>query len=343
MANPLITLLIGSAVMLLAAILFFPQKGLFARIKRTKRTSRRVLIEDALKHLYHCEYSGIGCTIESIAGKLSISEDETADLVAKLEDMEMLSSHQETLQLSDEGRLYALRIIRVHRLWEKYLADETGVDEREWHHSAEEFEHKLTPSDADALAAQIGNPVFDPHGDPIPSISGDIPEKKGKPLTDMQLGEFASIIHIEDEPDAIYQQLVAEGLYPGMQVRMLELSRERVRFTANGEECVLAPLFAKNITITKIEIEKPIKGKFKSLSSLKVGEKGIVLGVSKALRGQQRRRLMDLGIVPGTEISAEMQSLGGDPVAYRIKGASIALRKNQADRIYLVSEKSEMN
>jgi Fe2+ transport system protein FeoA len=47
---------------------------------------------------------------------------------------------------------------------------------------------------------------------------------------------------------------------------------------------------------------------------------------------------MDLGVVPGTEIEAEMKSIGGDPVAYRIRGASIALRKNQADKIYLINE-----
>jgi DtxR family Mn-dependent transcriptional regulator len=343
MTDPLITLLIGSGIILLAIVSFFPQKGLYSRLKRTKTLSRRVLIEDALKHLYHSEYSGIGCSIESVAGKLSISEDDAAELVAKLEDMGMLSSQQDTLQLSNEGRSYALRIIRVHRLWEKYLADETSVDELEWHHLAEEFEHKLSPSDADALAAQMGNPVFDPHGDPIPSTEGKLPEKKGMPLTGLKFGEFASIIHIEDEPDAIYQQLVAEGLYLGMQVRMLEESRERVRFTANGEECVLAPLFAKNITVAPIKFEKPIEGKFKNLSSLKIGESGVVLGISKALRGQQRRRLMDLGVVPGTEITAELRSVGGDPIVYRIKGASIALRKKQSDRIYLISEKNELN
>lgn len=343
MNDPLLTLLIGSGIILLAVISFFPRKGLFARIKHTKTLSKKVLIEDALKHLYHCEYGGIGCSIDSVAGKLSIPEDDAAELVAKLEEMGMISSQQNNLRLSSEGRSYALRIIRVHRLWEKYLADETSVDELEWHHSAEEFEHKLSPSDADELAAQIGNPVFDPHGDPIPSNKGDLPEKKGKPLTELKFGEFASIIHIEDEPDAIYQQLVAEGLYPGMQVRMLEESRERVRFTANGEECVLAPLFAKNITVAPIILEKPIEGKFRNLSSLKIGEKGIVLGISKALRGQQRRRLMDLGVVPGTEITAELQSTVGDPVVYSIKGASIALRKKQTDLIYLISEKTELN
>lgn len=341
MADPLVTLLIGSGVILLAVVSFFPQKGLVARLKRSKTISKRVLIEDALKHLYNCEYNGVGCTLISVAGKLAISEDEAAELITKLENMGMLSTHLETLQLSSEGRSYALRIIRVHRLWEKYLADETGVNELEWHHLAEEAEHKLTISDADALAAQIGNPVFDPHGDPIPSTEGNLPDKKGKPLTDLQFGEFASIIHIEDEPDAIYQQLVAEGLYTGMQVRMLESTKERIRFTANGEECLLAPLFAKNITVSPIKFEKTIEGKFKNLSSLKTGDKGVVLGISKALRGQQRRRLMDLGVVPGTEIVAEMKSASGDPTAYRIKGASIALRKNLADRIYLVTESED--
>lgn len=343
MFEPLLTLLIGSSIIFLAGVTFFPGKGLIARMKRTKQNSKRVLIEDALKHLYNCEYSGISCTLNSVAGRLSISEDEAAELITKLEEMGLLTSHDETLQLSNEGRSYALRIIRVHRLWEKYLADETGVDEREWHHSAEEAEHKLTPADADILAAQIGNPVFDPHGDPIPSPDGVLPDKTGRPLTDLQFGEFASIIHIEDEPDAIYQQLVAEGLYPGMQVRMMETTKERVRFTANGEECVLAPLFAKNITVAPIKSEKTVEGKFKSLSSLKINERGIVLGISKALRGQQRRRLMDLGVVPGTEIIAEMRSASGDPTAYRIKGATIALRKKLADRIFLVSESGGMN
>lgn len=343
MSEPIITLLIGSAVVLLAVIAFLPQKGFFAKIRRGKYINKKVLIEDALKHLYNCEYNDINCNLKSISDKLSISDDEAGELIKKLEDLGLLISTGENLQLTNEGRSYALRIIRIHRLWEKYLADETGHDEREWHIYAEEFEHKLTVSDAEVLAAQIGNPVFDPHGDPIPTSSGEIPTKTGKPLTDLQFGEFATIIHIEDEPDSIYQQLVAEGLYTGMQVRMLESTKERVRFTANGEECVLAPLFAKNITVAPIKFEKPVEGRFKTLSSLKVGEKGVVLGISKALRGQQRRRLMDLGVVPGSEIAVEMKSAGGDPSAYRIKGALIALRKKQADKIYLVPENQMVN
>ncbi len=338
MVDPLASLIVGFIIILFLIWVYLPRKGLLVRFKRSKKNTHRVLIEDSLKHLYNCEYNGINCTLNSVAGNLSISADESSKVVKKLEELELITSHERGISLTPEGRSYALRIIRTHRLWEKYLADETSVGEEDWHIAAEEIEHHITPAQADALAAQIGNPVFDPHGDPIPSAKGDLPVKKGNALNTLKMGEFARIIHIEDEPNAIYSQLVAAGLYPGMQVRMIESSKDRIKFLANGEEVVLAPLFAKNVTITPIKNERTIKGKFKSLSSLVVGEKGIVLGISKRCRGQQRRRLMDLGVVPGTEIEAEMKSIDGDPVAYRIRGASIALRKNQADKIYLINE-----
>ncbi len=338
MVDPLTSLIVGFVIILFLTWVYLPGKGLLARWKRSKKNTHRVLIEDSLKHLYNCEYNGINCTLNSVAGNVSISADEAAKVVKKLEELELITSHESGISLTPEGRAYALRIIRTHRLWEKYLADETSVGEEDWHIAAEEIEHNITPAQADALAAQIGNPVFDPHGDPIPSAKGDLPVKKGNALNTLKAGEFARIIHIEDEPNAIYSQLVAAGLYPGMQVKMIESSKDRINFLANGEEVVLAPLFAKNVTIISIKDEPTVKGKFKSLSSLSVGEKGTVLGISKRCRGQQRRRLMDLGVVPGTEIEAEMKSIGGDPVAYRIRGASIALRKNQADKIYLINE-----
>lgn len=338
MNEPLTLLLIGILFLLLMFILFQPNKGIIPIIRRNKSASQKVLLEDALKFIYNCEYNNINCTLNSIAGNLNISADAAAGIISKLQNMGMIQVDKEYIALNSEGRSYALRVIRVHRLWEKFLADETSMTEKEWHKAAEEIEHKLSDEDVDKLAAQIGNPVLDPHGDPIPTAKGEIPEKIGKHLTEMKPGEMATIIHIEDEPHTIYSQIVAEGLYPGMQIRMNELNDKRVKFEANGEECVLSPLIAKSITIGPFKLEKPVEGKLKPLSSLKVGEKGIVLGIAKSLRGQQRRRLMDLGIVPGTEIEAELESVTGDPVAYRVRGTTVALRKNQADKIYLVKE-----
>lgn len=340
MTEPLTLLVIGIIVLAAITAILYPNIGLISRWKKSRSNTKRVLIEDALKYLYNCEYDAKLCSLESIAGSLSVPFDDAADIITRLESMGLVNTSENNLNLTSEGKSYALRVIRVHRLWEKYLADETSIRELEWHKAAEEIEHTLTPEQADQLAAQIGNPVFDPHGDPIPSSSGELPIRKGKSLTEMNPGEFGNIIHIEDEPHSIYSQIVAEGLYSGMQIRMLEKSDKRVKFIANGEEYILSPLIAKNITIGILKLEKKVEGKVKSLSSLEIGEKGIILGIGKALRGQQRRRLMDLGIVPGTEIEIEMKSVTGNPVAYKIRGATIALRKQQTDKIYLADEES---
>lgn len=341
MNEPLVFLIIGILVILILVLIFYPNKGIISVWKKSRYANKKVLIEDALKYLYNCEYNNSTCSLNGIAGNLSISADDATDIIARLESMGLVSAKKDELSLTSDGRSYALRVIRVHRLWEKYLADETGIKENEWHQKAEELEHKLTPEQADQLAAQIGNPVFDPHGDPIPSASGELPLKKGKLLNEMNVGEFANIIHVEDEPYAIYSQILAQGLYLGMQIRMMEVSDKRIKFIANGEECVLSPLIAKNITVGVIKFEKQVEGKFKTLSSLKIGEEGTILGIAKALHGQQRRRLMDLGIVPGTKIEAELESLTGDPVAYRVRGTSVALRKQQTDKIYLLNEEEK--
>ncbi|MBK9229766.1 MAG: hypothetical protein IPO15_02505 [Anaerolineae bacterium] len=65
-------------------------------------------------------------------------------------------------------------MVRAHRLWERYLADETGYQPLAWHELADQMEHRLTPAAANALAATLGNPTYDPHGDPIPSAEGDV-------------------------------------------------------------------------------------------------------------------------------------------------------------------------
>lgn len=335
MVNPLLALLIALSVIGIIAVLFWPGKGIYATYRRAKSNTSRVLIEDALKHLYDYEERNVRSTLRSIAGHLSVNGDITTRLVEKLESMGLVISDQDGIRLTSDGRSYALRVIRIHRLWERYLADETSVKEADWHLEAEEKEHNISPEEAEKLAVQMGNPVFDPHGDPIPTKDGEIPQRKGVPLTTLKSGEFGRIMHIEDEPHAIYIQLVAQRLYPGMQVRINSIEKNRIRFEVNGEECVLAPLFAANVHVVPIRKQEDITSEFKSLSSLKKGRKAVVVGISNACRGPQRRRLMDLGVVPGTLVTAELESIGRDPVAYNIKGATIAIRKKNAEQIYI--------
>jgi DtxR family Mn-dependent transcriptional regulator len=270
-----------------------------------------------------------------MAGALGASSEEAATIISRLGSMRLLVHKGTALTLTPEGRSYALRIIRVHRLWERYLSDETTIQESRWHEEAETQEHVMTQEEADALARRLGDPVFDPHGDPIPSSAGKIPRPHGKPLTSVAAGEAAGIVHVEDEPAVIYAQLAAQGLRPGVQVRVMDVAADRITLEADGNELVLAPVVAANVTVVPLRPADVSRVPHETLSSLRPGEEAVVRSLSPACRGLQRRRLMDLGVVPGTTIRAELESVSGDPVAYSVRGATIALRKEQADMIVI--------
>jgi DtxR family transcriptional regulator, Mn-dependent transcriptional regulator len=332
MIDPLFALTALFVFLVITALFLWPEKGIIGQLKSAKQKTERVLLEDMLKQMYDLEYRNIESTLKSIAGAMELDQEKTAFMLEKLFKMGLSVFHESHFKLTKEGRTYALRIIRLHRLWEKYFADETGLPETDWHKEAELREHTTSVNQANALASSMGYPMFDPHGDPIPTPSGEIPPAKGIPLSDLYEGELARIIHIEDEPEALYAQLVAEDLYPGMQIHLREKSSARLHFIADGEEKVLAPMVAANITVMRIPREQE-EQPYESLLELKIGQSGEVAGISKACRGQQRRRLMDLGIVPGTVISADLESTSGNPKAYNICGASIALRNEQARTI----------
>lgn len=335
-------IIIGLLMLVLLGWIFWPQKGLLAIITRMRMNTLKVQLEDALKFLFDCEYKNISCGLNSIAGNLNISTNKTTTILERLQVMGLIEPLGDSFHLTDSGRSYALRVIRVHRIWERYLADETSIDPKKWHGEADIKEHQISFEEAEKLAGQIGNPVFDPHGDPIPSSIGELPDNKAITLTEMKEGQLGLIVHIEDEPGYIYDQLTALGLYPGMHIYLLDVTRDKITFAAEGEEHILTPLFASAISIELQQEEKEsFSHKHELLSSLDVGEKAEIVGISPKCRGQQRRRLLDLGMVPGTIISAEIKSASGDPVGYKIMGATIGIRKKQADLVYITKNKKE--
>lgn len=344
MVNPLLALAVAGALAAAIAMLFWPRRGLLPRWQRTKQLTARVQTEDALKYIHKCEIRGEKPTLAGIAGTLQMTGNDVARLLSDMEAAGLLERHEGDLCLTPAGREAALHIIRAHRLWERYLADRTGYTEPEWHERAELYEHRLLPGEVDALAAALGNPTHDPHGDPIPDATGEFQAHGGRPLTTLPADMPARIVHIEDEPEAVYAQLIAEGLYPGMLLRVIGSSAQRVRFWANGDqglgsEHVLAPLLASNISVIPVSAEQappePLPSDRMPLSTLRPGDQATVVGISPRCRGAERRRLMDLGVLPGTQISAELVSPGGDPTAYRIREALIALRKEQAELIHI--------
>lgn len=333
--SPVLLLSIGAGFILLLVIIFYPGKGLTDKWKRLKIQDEKMFLEDALKHLYDCEYKSVDCSPSSLSGNLSISISQSNRLIFRLAESGLISRAGDRILLSNEGRSYALRIIRIHRLWEKYLADNTSVKETEWHSLAELKEHELSVDETNLLAAKLGNPLKDPHGDPIPDEAGEIPVISGISLPELSEGKFGRILHLEDEPKEIYSQLVAQGLYPGMLVRIVEKNKDRIKFESNGEESVLSPILALNVQVQPVKETDDIDQSFETLADISEGEEALVVGLSRALRDQQRRRMLDFGIVPGTLIRAQLKSLGGDPTAFEIRGSTIALRKNQSSKIFI--------
>ena len=336
MPDPLTSLLVGIVFVGAGLLLFWPEKGLVGRWLAMRRMSTHVLSEDALKTIYKAELKGQHPSLQFVAGALQIGTNQAAALLADMEQRELVALAGDRWELTPPGRDSALHVIRAHRLWERHLAEESGFAEAEWHQQADHAEHELTPEEADALDERLGHPIFDPHGDPIPTADGAIRAHGGRPLPSLAVGDTGRIVHVEDEPEAVYAQLVAEGVYPGMRVRLTEMTPQRVRFWANGDEHLLAPIVAANISVVPVAQEAEVQeSSAENLTALKPGQQGRVTHIAPRCRGPERRRMMDLGILPGTLIQADLTSPSGDPTAYRIRGALIALRKEQANLIHI--------
>jgi len=103
---------------------------------------------------------GSVASIQSIAGALGVNLNKASATLSELEDNNLAQISNGGIRLTPAGRESALHTLRAHRMWERYLADETGYSEQEWHDLAERYEHELTPSEVEALSAKLGYPTW---------------------------------------------------------------------------------------------------------------------------------------------------------------------------------------
>lgn len=330
MVEPEFALAVFAGLCLLLAALLWPERGLLPRWLQFARLNERVRLEDALKHVFACRQEQQACTVDSLAGHLAVPSGEAAALLTRLARMGLLRMDPDGPALTAEGARSAVRIVRIHRLWERYLADRTGVPATKWHDQAERMEHALSTEQADALDARLGRPAWDPHGDPIPDASGGMPPAPGIGLPAATPGRAVEIVHMEDEPPQIYDALLADGLVLGGRLEIVERSDEGISVRAGGREWTIDPVAARNVNVRELPPDAPGEVPTATLQDARPGERVRVVEISRACQGPQRRRLLDLGVVKGAEIVPELTSAAGDPVAYNIQGALVALRGQQA-------------
>ena len=321
-------------ILLSATALIAPRVGLIAESRRRRAAHAREAAENALKHLLSQATAGQAATLTSLQGVLRTSDRALLALLERLERERLVRTDGGSFRLTAEGERVALHIVRAHRLWELYLTDELGVPVGQVHAQAERAEHRLTPADVDRLSAAMGHPETDPHGDPIPSREGELRPISATPLSSWPTDQPARIVHIEDEPALAFAQIAALGLRPGQRVRVVESSPMRIVVHDGEQEYLLAPILAGNVHVSASpSSSEKTATTVQRLSDLASGQLGEVVALDPACRGFIRRRLLDLGFTPGARVRPDLTTFAGDPRAYRVRGTTIALRRDQSARV----------
>lgn len=322
MADVLIFL--GPPVVVILAFVGFR----LARAERLARNRRRV--EDALKHLFEEQYRGRHASLSSLGGALRLSGSVALKLAVQMQRQGLVKAEGQTFSLTPDGERLALQVVRAHRLLERYFADEARLPLRQVHAAAERKEHSLSVAEVDRLSAALGHPTTDPHGDPIPTREGAVAPAAGTPATSFAVGSLGRIVHLEDEPEISFAQILAAGLRVGQTLRIIESTPERLVMSDGDHEFVLAPAVAANVFLGAAPA---LPERVLRLSDLKDDEHAEVVGLDEACQGFSRRRLMDLGFTGGARIRPALRTFSRDPRAYEVRGTVIALRNDQASQV----------
>jgi DtxR family Mn-dependent transcriptional regulator len=173
-------------------------------------------VEDYLKAIYRLSPSGRPASTGEIAHLLELSAPSVSGMVKRLSEQGLLEHvPYKGVQLTVEGRRAALRMVRRHRLIESYLVDFLGYSWDTVHAEAERLEHAVSDTLVERMAAALGHPNFDPHGDPIPTPDGSIAELDCIPLSDIPVGRTVELRQVDESQPERLRYLASLGLRPG--------------------------------------------------------------------------------------------------------------------------------
>ncbi len=157
-------------------------------------------VEDYLKVIYHLSSQGGFASTSDIAAMLDVAPP----------------------SVSGMGRRAALKMIRRHRILELYLTQHLGYDWGGVHAEAEQLEHAVSDELIERMATALGQPQYDPHGDPIPTAAGDIEEAELVALADAGVGVKLELRQVGTQDSARLRYLADQGLTPGVLLTVTE-------------------------------------------------------------------------------------------------------------------------
>ena len=182
-------------------------------------------VQDYAKAIYalQARAGGEAVSTHDLAERLDVSAASASGMVRKLDDLG-LATHERYrgVELTDEGEKVALEVLRHHRLLELYLAESLDVPWDRVHDEAEVLEHVLSEDLEDLIAAKLGNPTRDPHGDPIPTRDGHIDETPTESLQELEAGDSGVFVRVSDSDPEMLRYLGERGIAPGDRLEVVD-------------------------------------------------------------------------------------------------------------------------
>lgn len=209
--------------------------------------------ENYIKCIYHLQQGAGLVNTNSLAAEMNTRAASVTDMLKKLKTKKLLQYEKyRGFKLNDAGRKAALAVIRKHRLWEYFLVEKLQFDWDKVHSIAEELEHISSDELVQRLDNYLGNPSFDPHGDPIPDKDGVIPVIKQLRLSDAPLSEKMTVSSVTNQSAEMLDMLKHYQIGLGT---ILEVQK---KFDFDGSleikvlkqsPCIISEQVAKNVFV----------------------------------------------------------------------------------------------
>ena len=183
--------------------------------------------QDYLKHIYELTENGESASTNALAKKLKIRAPSVTGMLQKLASAKpALVEYQkhQGVTLTREGKRAALEVIRHHRLLEAWLVQTLGYSWDEVHEEAERLEHVISEDFERRIAAAMGHPIRDPHGELIPTADLKMPLDDSTPLSALRPNQTATIKRVKASDTELLRYLEDLGLVPGAPIEVKEYS-----------------------------------------------------------------------------------------------------------------------
>ncbi|WP_416309510.1 metal-dependent transcriptional regulator [Saccharopolyspora sp. NFXS83] len=180
-------------------------------------------VEDYVRAIYGLSERGVAVTNATLTQRLGLSPSSVSGMITKLAQLGLVTHvRYRSVELTADGRRLAYDVLRRHRLLELFLVEVLDYTWDEVHPEADALEHAVSDELIEHIAAKLGNPTHDPHGDPIPTADGIVEKPSTRLLDQVEPGTIGTIARVWDTDSELLRYLTDHGMTLGARIEVVE-------------------------------------------------------------------------------------------------------------------------